>query len=74
MTNGEEEQMNFVSELFIRPSCSRLRSYVTKCKGQNKVRRQACERERNGLNNKHVVSTINLDFLKPRVSQEYIHL
>ena len=120
--------MNFVSELFIRVSCSRLRSsFVTKSnpanirldedvsktswrrldedeyilinhtssedvfktssryvfkmssrrledqqmfagKSQSKVRRQACERSGNGLANKHVFSTINLNFEKPRVS------
>ena len=28
LTNGKEEQMNFVSELFIRASCSRFRTFV----------------------------------------------
>ena len=39
LTNGKEEQMNFVLELFIRASCSRLRMFVTKSKGQSKIRR-----------------------------------
>ena len=35
LTNGKEEQMNFVSEWFIRASCTRLRSFVTKSEDQS---------------------------------------
>ena len=37
-TNGKEEQMNFMSELFIPTSCSRLMSFVHHVVGDAKIR------------------------------------
>ena len=37
LTNEKEEQINFVSELFIRASCSRLRSFVHHVVGDVKL-------------------------------------
>ena len=37
LTNGKEEQINFVSELLIRASCSRLRSFVHHVVGDVKL-------------------------------------
>ena len=66
LTNGKEEQW-IISELFIRESCSRLRSFVTKSKGQA-MSEESLWKKGNGLANRHVFSIINLDFVKPRVS------
>ena len=63
--NGKEEQMNFVSELFIQASCSRLRSLKVRAKAMLKV---SLGKRANGLAKKDVFSNINLDFVKPRVS------
>ena len=60
--------MNFVTGLFVRASYSRLRSFVTKSKGQGKVEGESVKKKGNGLANKRVFLTINLHFVKPSIS------
>ena len=43
LTNGKGEQW-IVSELFIRASCSRFRSFVTKSKDQSNVERRSVKK------------------------------